>query len=43
MQIRWIVLLAADGTLDLIDSNDRSRTKGDLTAALQRIQAAEKP
>ncbi|MFO0590584.1 MAG: histidine--tRNA ligase [Polyangiaceae bacterium] len=42
MKIRWIVLQSADGAIELIDSKDRSRTKGDLAHAISRIQEAEK-
>lgn len=42
MKIRWIVLQSADGTIELIDSKDRSRTKGDLAHAIGRIQEGEK-
>lgn len=41
LKIRWIVTLAADGALELIDSKDRSRLKGDLAAIAARIQAGE--
>lgn len=41
LKIRFIVLLSQDGSLELVDSKDRSRFKGDLGAVAAKIQAIE--